>query len=55
MRFLSCFRWTEGLGLTGVLAVGGWLHVEGVGCAEAIEGPVGVVELSGQGFAGVIG
>lgn len=54
MRF-GCFGWTEGLALTGILAIGGRLHIKGVGCAEAVEGPVRAVELSGQGFAGVVG
>ena len=36
-------------------AIGGGLHVEGVGFAEATECPVCVVELTSQCFAGVIG
>ena len=43
------------LTLTGKLAFSGRLHVQGVGSAEAVEGPVGAVELSGQSFVGIIG
>ena len=38
-----------------LFAVGGWGHGEGVCFAEAVEGPVGVVELSRERFRGVVG
>ena len=44
-----------GLLLTGKLTLGGRLHVQRVCLAKAVDGPVCIVELARESFAGVVG